>query len=75
MLVVTLGPAGPKPHILLKFDSQTVDYICRQIYDNSFLEANTPIGFILGSQYVRASGAYRETMKNIRIFFACPLNS
>ena len=67
------GPAGPKPHILPEFDSQTVEYMCRQICNNSFLEANTPIGLILGSWYVRASGTHRNTVETSFLLFECPL--
>ena len=67
------GPAGTKPHILPEFDSYTVDYMCRQIYNKCFTEANALIGLTLGSRYVRTSGAYRETIENEFFLFARPL--
>ena len=47
--------------------------MCMQFDNNYFPETNTPIGLIFGSRYVRASGAYRETMENGFLLFTRPL--
>ena len=62
-----------KAHILCGFDPQTVDYMQRQIKNHLFSVANTPIGAMFCSQYAPAACAYRETMENVRILFARPL--
>ena len=63
------GPVGSKPCILPEFDSQTVDYMCRQLCNEYLLEANVLIGLILGCLNAHNSHTLHETMQLVS--FSC----